>query len=120
MVASACARMMPGLASKPPQLPEWWPPSRTVSFRLKLSVPGVRVAGGAGAGGGRGGALALGGGGGGDIWGGGWGGRGDAVRVFCERSGHLARDVWRRGGNGPPPRGGGGSPPPPLQLRQEA
>ena len=41
MVASACARMMPGLASKPPQLPEWWPPSRKVSLRLKLSVPRV-------------------------------------------------------------------------------
>ena len=32
---------MPGLASSPPQLPEWWPPSRRVSFRLKLSVPRV-------------------------------------------------------------------------------
>ncbi len=32
---------MPGLAKRPPQLPEWWPPSRKVSFRLKLSVPRV-------------------------------------------------------------------------------
>ena len=28
MQANAWAITMPGLASRPPQLPEWWPPSR--------------------------------------------------------------------------------------------
>ena len=36
MEASACARMKPGLASRPPQLPEWWPPSRRSTSRSKL------------------------------------------------------------------------------------
>ena len=38
-LAMAWARMMPGLASKPPQLPEWWPPSRRSTVKSKLKVP---------------------------------------------------------------------------------
>ena len=41
MVASAWARMMPGLASSPPQLPEWWPPSRRSTTRSMLNAPRV-------------------------------------------------------------------------------
>ena len=36
MLAMACARMTPGLARSPPQLPEWWPPSRRSTVKSKL------------------------------------------------------------------------------------
>ena len=40
-LASAWAMMMPGLASSPPQLPEWWPPARSSIDRSKLKAPRV-------------------------------------------------------------------------------
>ncbi len=37
--AIACARIVPGLASRPPQLPEWWPPRAGRRSRSKLNAP---------------------------------------------------------------------------------
>ncbi len=39
MLAIALARMMPGLASSPPQLPEWCAPSRRFTVSSKLNTP---------------------------------------------------------------------------------
>ena len=48
--ASACARMVPGLASSPPQLPEWWPPSRHIASACAILATACACIAGAGAG----------------------------------------------------------------------